>query len=214
MKSKKQLAVFLSRLKKIENINRGLEQYQTESELAAEIIWDAFMQRDIENNLIYDLGCGNGIFGIGALLMGAKECTFIDSDKKAINILEENLSDNMLEAKIINKDIEQISLDEYNSSNNELSKDSLKIVLMNPPFGTKKEHADKAFLELAIKFADVIYSIHLRDSESFLRAFSESNNFEVIFIKEFEFGIKKSHPKHKKKKLNIPIICIKLKKKY
>jgi putative methylase len=207
MRSKKELAVTLSKLNNIINVDRKLEQYQTESELAADIIWNAYLQGDIEESEIYDLGCGNGIFGIGALLMGAKHCTFVDIDNKAIEILKSNLIEEFIEkSTIINKNISEIHFNsgDYNEVNE--GGNCKRIVIMNPPFGTKKEHADREFLEKAFTFADKIYSIHMRESYEFLDKFSKSKEYEIINYIEYNFGIKKSHPKHIKKRLNIPVI--------
>ena len=70
--NQKQLAMQLSKLVSVESKKVQLEQYPTDSEIAAEILWAAFMQGDIEDKSIADFGCGNGILGIGALLLGAK----------------------------------------------------------------------------------------------------------------------------------------------
>ena len=45
--SKKQLAVELSKLRQIEGVDRGLEQYQTDSELASDMLWNISMLEDI-----------------------------------------------------------------------------------------------------------------------------------------------------------------------
>ena len=74
---KKELSILLSKLIEQENLKIDLEQYQTESELAGEILWKAFLNNDIKNKIIADFGCGNGIFGIGALLLGAKKVYFL-----------------------------------------------------------------------------------------------------------------------------------------
>ena len=91
MNSKKQLEVRLSKLKQLSSPKASLEQYQTSSDIAAEVLWTAYMNNDIKNKVIADLGCGNGMFGIGALLVGAKKVFFIDSDSDAILTTKANL---------------------------------------------------------------------------------------------------------------------------
>jgi len=206
--SKKQLAIGLSRLTKIEGVDRGLEQYQTDSELAAEVLWNAHMLKDVENNFVYDLGCGNGIFGIGGLILGAEQAVFIDIDVKAIEITKQNidaLKDEFQEkSTVINRDI---SVLEFESPENRAAKN---VVVMNPPFGTKNEHADRAFLEKAFTFADVVYSIHKVESKGFLEEFSKDNGFNITNIWEHEFKIKKSHEKHKKDNYAVNVVCVRL----
>jgi len=218
--SKKQLAVILSKLKLIKGVDRGLEQYQTESELAADIIWNANLVDDIEGCLIHDLGCGNGIFGIGALLIGAWKCVFVDIDKKAIELTEENIDGyegmdevcNVVEQDVKTVDFKVIDEGMYEDEVGMKNEKAKNVVLMNPPFGTKTEHADKDFLSKCFGFADVIYSIHMAESKKFLESFSKDNGFKLTNMWEYEFGIKKSHEKHKKQVHKVPIICVRLEK--
>ena len=82
--SKSGLAVVLSRLSVFQRPKVRVEQYPTDSEIAAEVLWSAFMKGDIDKMCIADLGCGTGILGIGALLLGAKKVYFLDIDQNAL----------------------------------------------------------------------------------------------------------------------------------
>ena len=73
MISQNRLAIELSKLKSFEKFNISLEQYQTPSDIAAKFLWWAYMQGDISHKVIADFGCGNGILGIGCLLLNAKK---------------------------------------------------------------------------------------------------------------------------------------------
>src|SRR5574341_1495891 len=109
--NKKELAIFLSKLETFENSKLELEQYQTECNIASLIAWHAYMSREIEGKKVADLGCGNGIFGIAALILGAKEVVFLDKDEDAINLAKENLKlvskelNKKLKAKFLTKDV-------------------------------------------------------------------------------------------------------------
>src|SRR3989344_9496721 len=89
--SKSRLAIELSKLKVFEQPDLATEQYPMDSEHGAEVLWDAYFKGDIENKTVADLGCGTGILGIGALLLGARLTYFVDSDEEAIKIAKENL---------------------------------------------------------------------------------------------------------------------------
>src|SRR3989344_3760936 len=105
---KKKLSILLSRLKEQEILKLNLEQYQTEGEIAGDILWKAFLNNDIKGKTIADLGCGNGIFGIGALLMEAKKVYFLDKDIDAIDAAKENYKRLKLKNGIfLNKDINE-----------------------------------------------------------------------------------------------------------
>ena len=102
--NKKSLAIFLSKLKKQESVSASLEQYPTDSDSAAHILWHAYMSGDIEDKVVADFGCGNGIFGIGALILGAKKVYFVDIDKNSIEVAKKNSEDSEVEGVLVNKD--------------------------------------------------------------------------------------------------------------
>ena len=69
--SKGRLGVILSRLRVFYKAKVRVEQYPTDSEIAAQMLWESHLRGDIEGKVIVDLGCGTGILGIGALILGA-----------------------------------------------------------------------------------------------------------------------------------------------
>ena len=79
--SKKAVTVVLSGLKGFESPKVRVEQYSTDAEIAAEVLWYAYMKGDI-GKVSVDLGCGTGILGIGLLALGSEKVHFIDSDQK------------------------------------------------------------------------------------------------------------------------------------
>lgn len=201
--NKKKLAVVLSKLKKLDHYNINLEQYQTDSELAAGILWDASLGNNIKNKTIADLGCGNGIFGIGAILLGAKKVFFVDSDKAATNLVKENLNSmkiNRSRYTIINDDISGFDK-------------KVDLVMMNPPFGVVKRHNDQYFLEKAFEISNMIISMHKIESKKFIEQLSSKHGFEVEKIKELTFGIKKIMKFHTKKIHGVKVGCWMLKRK-
>ncbi len=192
---KKKLSILLSGLKEQENLKINLEQYQTESEIAGDIIWKAFLNGDIKGKTIADLGCGNGIFGIGALILGAKKAYFLDRDKDAIDIAKENYKELRLKnGFFLNEDI------------NEFNKKA-DTVLMNPPFGVQKEHNDRMFLEKAMELSKKIYSLHKIESKDFIKRLAEKNNFFVAGVYDYDLLIKQKYKFHKKKSYYVKIGC-------
>ena len=67
MHSKKELDVFLSKLKGFTAPSFQLEQYVTPSSIAGEWLWNMAMRREISGRVILDAACGPGILGIGSL---------------------------------------------------------------------------------------------------------------------------------------------------
>ena len=52
-----------------------------------------------DGDRVLDLGCGSGILSIGAVLLGAKECTAIDIDANSVKIAGENAEKNKIPAE-------------------------------------------------------------------------------------------------------------------
>ncbi len=90
MKNQKALALILSRLQSFTKPNVREEQYATPAELAAGVLWKISLEKNIIGKTILDLGCGTGILGLGALLLGAKKVGFVDADNEALLIAKKN----------------------------------------------------------------------------------------------------------------------------
>ena len=203
MITKKQLAIVLSKLKNFEKPKLLLEQYATNSEIASEILWNAYMNNEIQNKTVADLGSGTGILGIGALILGAKEAYFVEINKEALEISKENLKRVKKEIKIKGKS---------HFFNEDVSKFNKKIdlVIENPPFGTKNEHADKKFLEKAFSISNNIYSFHKTTSKKFIEAISKDYNFKIKNVWNYNFPLKSTYNFHKKRIQRIEVSCWKL----
>lgn len=190
MKSKKELALILSRLKDFEEYDVRLEQYSTPSEISAEILWKAYLDGDIEDKIVLDAASGPGYFGIGALLLGAKKVYFVDIDKKILKIAKKNIEG-------IKKHYE---IGKYIIKNEDILnfKTKVDVVIQNPPFGVQKKHADKMFLEKAMQVSKKIYSIHKIESEKFITSLARDNNFLLNKIIPFVFSIKQTQKFHRR----------------
>ncbi len=199
--SQKQLALTLSRLQSFERPSFRLEQYPTDSEIAAEIIWAAYQNRDIEHKNIADFGSGTGILGIGTMFFNPKKVYFIDIDEKQLEKLGENLKlqELKIEYELILSDIK-----EFNKK--------VDLVIQNPPFGVKNIHADKAFLEKAFEVSKVIYSFHKIESKTFIEKISKDHNFRITHLFKFDFPLKNTMPFHTKRIQKIEVGCWRLEK--
>ena len=201
MLTKKQLAIQLSKLAIFEKPKIKLEQYATDSEIAATILWDALMKGDIVGKNVADLGSGTGILGIGALLLGAEHVFFVEKETDAVRILQQNI----LPLRAQNYEICQMDVLEFAQKVN--------TVFQNPPFGTRQEHADKVFLEKAFALGNVIYSFHKTSTDSFVRAIAADHLFAVAEAYLFSFPLRKMYPHQTKKRELIEVTCYRMIKK-
>lgn len=206
VRSKRELAIFLSKLEVFEQANVQLEQYPSDGQVAATLLWQAAINEDIEEKHVLDLGCGTGILGIGALLLGARKVTFVDIDPNVLKIVKKNFEIMHEEWEIdiegkwefINTSIDQLAIKEEDDM----------IVIMNPPFGTKLKHADKKFLQTAIRYSPTIYSMHKTSTKVFLEAFSKDNNYDLFWFEPMSFPIKQTMKEHTKRIERIEVAII------
>ncbi len=204
--SKSSLAVALSRLKGFEKPKVRKEQYMTDSEVAADILWNAFMDGYIDGKTIADLGSGTGILGLGALLLGAKKVFFVENDPEVMAISKENYQ------SIVDKIGEIGGKAVFVLSDVKEFDTKVDVVIENPPFGTKGKHADRDFLVEAMKIAPIIYSIHKKTSKMFIEALSADEGFYVSKYRDYELPLKATMAFHKKRIQRIKVGMWKLKK--
>lgn len=160
------LAIQLSKLREISSPNLNLEQYQTEGEIAARWLFDIQSFDDLKPGCrVVDLGCGNGILGIGAVLMGAGSAILVDSDEKSCEVSSRNaeslgISDSVkiVNSKIGEKDIEIREAD---------------IVVSNPPWGTQKKASDRPFLKEIISIGTIAHLMHSSQATHIRNFFKE-----------------------------------------
>jgi len=193
MNSKKELAVELSRLEKVPNPQVELEQYPTDSESAANILWEAGFLGDIEGKTALDLCCGNGILGLTTLLLGATHCTFVDIDPESLAIAKKNYAHlksegwEIGEATFLTADILHTNIPPAD------------LVVMNPPFGTRTEGADIALLERAKALGTIIYTFHKTSTDTYVEAAFQRLGLAIGRRWDIQLLIPKLYEHHKKK---------------
>jgi putative methylase len=160
----KRLEMTLQRVAGYSSPRPALEQYQTPAPLAARLLYHALMKGDIEGKVVCDLGSGTGVLAIGAALLGAASVKGVDVDKKAVDIAYANAELLDADVKFIVADVKDQTLPEVLGL--------CDTVIMNPPFGAQKVHADRPFIDLAISVAPVIYSIFNAGSTQFIKTYT------------------------------------------
>jgi putative methylase len=160
----KRLEMTLQCIAGYSNPRPALEQYQTPAPLAARLLYHALMKGDIEGKVVCDLGSGTGVLAIGAALLGAASVKGVDVDKKAVDIAYAN-------AELLDADVKFIVADVKDQTIPEVL-GLCDTVIMNPPFGAQKVHADRPFIDLAISVAPVIYSIFNAGSTQFIKTYT------------------------------------------
>lgn len=188
---RKELEILLERVEDIPEPEVASEQYATPAPVAADLLFFAFANGDIEDRVVYDLGCGAGILGIGAKLLGARRVIGIDKDSKVVEAARRNSAKLGVAVEFYRSDVREV----------QGTGDS---VVMNPPFGAqwKDRHADRVFLVKALEIAPVVYSVLNAESETFVRLL-----FPLASIDRFPiaFPVKRQFAFHTKARKRIPV---------
>lgn len=107
----RQLEEALQEVRPFEDPDVWLEQYPTSAHIAARILFTAHSSfDDVEGRVVADFGCGTGMFGIGAAILGANAVVGYDIDPKALAIARENASRYDLSLDLVHADMNHLPL--------------------------------------------------------------------------------------------------------
>ena len=192
---KRDLEIRLQNLAPFKEPKVELEQYPTHSSIATDILFEAYANGDIAGKDVVDLGCGTGIFAIGASLLGASSVKAYDLDDGALAIARDNADALGCDIDFIQADISEVE-------------GKFDTALMNPPFGSQRKHADQPFLRTAMRIADVVYSIHMACTLDYLNKETQMFSKEIVGHRIYKYDIPHTFTFHTKTKKSVDIVAI------
>ncbi|MDH7508904.1 MAG: METTL5 family protein [Methanomassiliicoccales archaeon] len=194
---KRALEILLQQIPPLSQPKPFLEQYSTPATIAADVLFTAYANNDIEDKIVIDLGCGNGIFAIGASLLNSKMSIGVDADPLALKEAKAN-------ASAIGADVEFVlaRIPHFSAR--------ADVAIQNPPFGSQRRGADRPFLETAMSVASVIYTMHNAETVEFVLNFVMNSGWEIVLQKRYKFVIPHMFEFHKKMKkdFDVLLLCI------
>ncbi len=192
---KRELEITLQSVQGFDEPDAGLEQYMTPAVIAADILFQAQRNGDITGLKVMDLGCGTGMLSIGAWLLEAGVVVGYDTSEKALNVARRNVEAVGAEIELKHSDIRAID-------------EGADTVVMNPPFGCQRSHADRPFLEKALTLSDCVYSIHMADTLDFVESFAEKYGKSVFWRRTYKYDIPHQFSFHKKVKQTVEVAAV------
>jgi putative methylase len=191
------LEMALQRLEEVPHRLAYLEQYSTPADIAADLLWTALYKGDIKGKHVADLGCGNGILGIGAALLGASCVMAVDIDPAAVETARANAVSAGVSLETSVGDVASVE-GEYDT------------VIQNPPFGAQKKHADLPFLVRGIALAPVLYSFHNGETARWVERTVDRLGARTDFSKRYKFPIPFGQPFHKKSVRHFDVVLFRI----
>lgn len=195
MMRKKDLEIRLQSVRNFEDPDPALEQYMTPATMAADILFEAYRSGDVEGMKVLDLGCGTGMFSIGAWMLGAGMVRGYDISDSALSVARRNASDMGADVEFLKSRIEDVD-------------EGADTVFMNPPFGCQNRNADRPFLKKAMEISECVYSIHMADTVDFVREFCEAEGRSVVSSKIYKYEIPHTFSFHTKTKKTVDVAVV------
>ncbi len=186
---------FYREISKIKNIPKNkieLEQYTTDIDTAYEFISFVDYTSNIKDKMIADLGCGNGVLGISASLMFAKQVDLYDIDKNAVKTAEDNVK--LLKLKGVNV----VLMDFFDIEKR------YDIAIANPPFGMQSNFNIRAFVKKVKGISESFFFLYKDNKE--IRGIAEENGLSIHEINPLKLG--KSAFFHKKSNYKLPVVIV------
>ena len=201
----KKIVTELQRVEPFETPRVLLEQHQTPPELAAQMLAVIFSYEDIQDKTVLDLGCGTGILGLGCAYLGASRVIGVDVDPAAIDLAWQNAKEFPEE---LSQKMSFIVGDVTTLAAGDDRLRDIDTVVMNPPFGTKQEvHIDYVFVEVALRFANKVYSLHKSTTRKYWERKVKWN--VTVLEEDIPFCINETfkHHKDKDRHILVDLLC-------
>ncbi len=181
----------LSSLKPIDTPKIKFEQYQTDIKTAVSFLFFINSIVGLKSMKVADLGCGNGILGIGAALLGAEKVDMYDIDPKTVEIASDNVNAlNLTECASFCADFFDVH-------------GNYDVVLSNPPFGFQTNFSIETFLEKAYEMSKNVFVLYKHNN--FAESLAEKKGFKIYELGDIR--LKRTARFHKKEAVDLPI-CI------
>lgn len=194
-----------------------LEQYSTPSSIATDVLWNAYNLDDIDGKNILDLGCGTGIFAIGAVLLGAYNAWGVDVDSDALITAKKSARNRGVEncVNFMESDIKDISIENIFQKNSSENRDYIDTIIQNPPFGSQlkvKKGSDRIFMEKSVEMAPITYSFHMAETEDFVENYFLNLGAEITHRFYYLFPLPKIYSFHKLDAKEIKVVVVRVKR--
>jgi putative methylase len=188
-----ELVLRLSRVPPFARPNPRLEQVATPAEAAAELLLAAERFEPLEGHSVLDLGLGTGRLAIGAALLGARPVTGVEIDPEAAEVARRAAEDARVTLRIEVRDVTGYDR-------------PADVVVLNPPFGAQRRHADRPFWDTALLLARrSVHGFALAESRTFIARRAVERAAHVIETRPVAWELGRIFPHHTRNRVSLKV---------
>jgi putative methylase len=170
-----------------------LEQLVTPAEAATEMLARALGDAGSGGTAVLDLGCGTGRLAIGAALLGANPVMGVDIDPHALEVARRAAEAAGVSVEFVASDVAA-----WNRPTD--------VVVMNPPFGAQRKHADRPFWDAALRVAGrSVFGFALADSRTFIARWAVARGARIIETHPVAWTLGRTLPHHTRSRVPISV---------
>ncbi len=170
-----------------------LEQVVTPAESAADLALAAVRWGGLEGRSVLDLGAGTGRLAIAAALLGARPVTAVEIDPDLVEVARAAARRAGVDVEVRAEHVERTDV-------------PADVVLMNPPFGAQRAHADRPFWDTGFRLAR--WSIHayaLADSRTFIARRAVAARAHVLETLPVAWDLPRIFPHHTRRRVTLAV---------
>jgi putative methylase len=170
-----------------------LEQVATPAEAAADLLYAAVRLDALVGRSVLDLGTGTGRLAIGAALLGASPVVGVEVDSALLTRARTAARAAGVEVEFAEADVRT-----YHRS--------AETVVMNPPFGAQRRHADRPFWDAALTLARrSVHAFALADSRTFIARRAVARNARILETEPTVWELPRTFPHHTRRRVRISV---------
>ncbi len=183
----------LSRVPLPERPRPELEQVGTPAEAAADLLLAANQLVRLSRRSVLDLGCGTGRLAIGAALLGAEPVVGVDVDPELLRVAR-----SAAESLGVTVEWREEEVAGYDRP--------ADVVVMNPPFGAQRRHADRPFWDRALLLARrSVHAFALADSRSFIARCVVARGAQILETEPVAWELPRTFPHHTRRRVTLAV---------
>ena len=170
-----------------------LEQVATPAEAAADLLLAAVRLDGLEGRSVLDLGSGTGRLAIGAALLGAESVVGLELDPALVEVARAAAQSAGVRVEFRPGDVTEWQR-------------PAELVVMNPPFGAQRRHADRAFWDRALVLAErSVHAFALADSRTFIARRVVARGAQVLETQPVAWELPRTFPHHTRRRVPLPV---------